>query len=252
MGRLADALLVEELEQGLELGVVHSFSSRSPEGWRALPNVRKGVDDGYPMPRPAVHLIADRRLVADLPGAVRRALAGLPPGVAAVHLREKDLGGRDLLALAWALRAACQAAGQLLLVNDRIDVALAAGADGVHLPSSGLPPAEARRLVGRERLVGVSCHGLAEVARARDGGADYATFGPLYDTPSKRGLGRPLGLGALEEAARLGLPLVGLGGIDAGRAAAVRAAGAQGVAAIRAWLAAPDPAAAVRALLGTT
>lgn len=198
---------------------------------------------------PPVHLVTDRRLVADLAAAARRALCGLPPGTAALHLREKDLGGRDLLRLARALRDACRESGQLLLVNDRVDVALAAGADGVHLPSAGLPPAEARRLLGPARLLGVSCHSAADVRRARDGGADFATFGPVFETPSKRAFGPPPGLPALAEASALGLPLVGLGGVEPGNAAAVRAAGACGVAAIRAWLAAPDPAAAARALL---
>jgi thiamine-phosphate pyrophosphorylase len=200
------------------------------------------------MPLPAVHLITDRRLAGDLGRAARTALAGLPPGTAAVHLREKDLGGRELLRLARTLRAATAAAGQLLLVNDRLDVALAAGADGVHLPSAGVPAADARRLLG-PRLVGVSCHSLEDVRRARDAGADYATFGPIFDTPSKRAFGPPRGLAALAEAAELGLPLVALGGIDAAGARAARAAGARAVAAIRAWLAAPDPAAAVAALL---
>lgn len=202
------------------------------------------------MALPRVHLITDRRLVADLAAAAKRALAGLPPGSVALHLREKDLGGAALLALARSLRPVCRAAGQLLLVNDRLDVALAAEADGAHLPSAGIPPAEARRLLGPGRLLGVSCHGDAEVARARDGGADFATFGPIFDTPSKRALGSPVGLEALRRAAALGLPLVGLGGVEAVNAAAVREAGAAGVAAIRAWLASPDPAAAVRALLG--
>ncbi len=198
---------------------------------------------------PPVHLVTDRRLVADLPAAAHRALGALPPGTGALHLREKDLGGRDLLALARALLAVCREADQLLLVNDRLDVALAAGADGVHLPSAGLPPAEARRLLGAGKLLGVSCHSAADVRRAKDGGADYATFGPVFETPSKRAFGPPPGLSALAEAAALGLPLVGLGGVEAGNAAAVRAAGACGVAAIRAWLAAADPGAAARSLL---
>jgi thiamine-phosphate pyrophosphorylase len=134
-------------------------------------------------------------------------------------------------------------------VNDRADVAVAAGADGVHLPSAGIPPAEARRLLGPGRLVGVSCHSAADVRRAAEGGADFATFGPVFETPSKRAFGPPPGLPALADAAALGLPLVGLGGIDPANAASVRRAGACGVAAIRAWLSAPDPAAAVRALL---
>lgn len=198
---------------------------------------------------PVVHLITDRRLVQDLPGRAAVALAGLPPGAVALHLREKDLGGRELLALARALVAVCRAHGQRLLVNDRLDVALAAGADGAHLPAAGVPVADARRLLGPAALVGVSCHSSADVARALAGGASYATFSPVYDTPSKRAYGPPLGIPALREAARLGLPLVALGGVTAARAPEVRAAGAAGVAAIRAWLGGGDPAAAVRALL---
>jgi thiamine-phosphate pyrophosphorylase len=198
---------------------------------------------------PVVHLITDRRLAPDLASRAEAALRGLPPGTAALHLREKDLGGRDLLRLARVLRAACRASGQRFLVNDRLDVALACGADGVHLPSSGVPPADARRLLGPGALVGVSCHSEADVRRALDGGASYATFGPVHDTPSKRAFGPPVGLEALRAAARLGLPLVALGGIDARRAGQARAAGAHGVAAIRAWLEGPDPAAAARDLL---
>jgi thiamine-phosphate pyrophosphorylase len=193
-------------------------------------------------------LISDRTLVPDLARAVERATRDLPRGAATVHLREKDLGGRALLDLARALRAATRAGGHALIVNDRLDVALAAGADGVHLPSAGVPPAEARRLLGPGALVGVSCHSADDVRRARDAGADWATFGPVFDTPSKRRYGAPLGLAALGDAARLGLPVVALGGVEPGNVAAVRAAGARGVAAIRAWLAAADPAAAVRAL----
>lgn len=210
---------------------------------------RREKEWDYQMPLPRVHLVTDRRLVPDLPAVARRALAGLPPGAVAIHLREKDLGGRALLELARALLQVCRAAGQLLLVNDRADVALAAGADGLHLPAAGIPPEEARRLMGAARLLGVSCHGPGEVARAAAGGADFATFGPVFDTPSKRPYGPPVGLAALRQAAGLGLPLIGLGGIDASRVAEVRAAGAHGVAALRAWLTGPDPAAAVRALL---
>jgi thiamine-phosphate pyrophosphorylase len=202
----------------------------------------------YQMWVPRVYLVSDRRLAGDLVAAVREALAGLPARTAAVQLREKDLPARDLLPLARALRQACAFAGQALLVNDRIDLALASGADGVHLPSDGVPPAEARRLLGAGRLVAVSCHGTEEVAGALRGGADFATFGPLFDTPSKRAFGPPVGLERLRQAAALGLPLVGLGGVDAARAAEVRAAGAAGVGVIRAWLEAPDRAAAVRAL----
>lgn len=201
------------------------------------------------MALPVVHLITDRRLVPDLAARAGAALARLPPGLAALQLREKDLGGRDLLALARSLVAICRGCGQRLVVNDRLDVALAAGADGVHLPSAGVPVADARRLLGPAALVGVSCHSAEDVVRARDGGASYATFSPVFDTPSKRAYGPPVGTAALREAARLGLPLVALGGVTAERAAEVRAAGAAGVAVIRAWLEGGDPGAAVRALL---
>src|SRR6266568_9647679 len=197
---------------------------------------------------PAVHLVTDRRLVTDVGRTAAMALRDLPPGAVVVHLREKDLGGRDLLALAQVVGAACRAAGQLLLVNDRLDVALACGADGVHLPSAGVPPGEARRLLGPDRLVGVSCHGEEDVRRAKEGGADFATFGPLHATPSKLAYGPPLGLGALARAAQLGLPLVALGGIDARNAAEARRSGAHGVGVIRAWLGVPDPGAAVLAM----
>jgi thiamine-phosphate pyrophosphorylase len=198
---------------------------------------------------PRVYLVTGPEAGQDLPALLRRTLAGLPPGSVAVQLRDKDLAGGDLLRMARALEAICGPAGQPLVVNDRLDVAVAAGTAGAHLPSAGVPPAEARRLLGPRALVGVSCHSAEDVARAQAGGADFATFGPVFETPSKRQYGPPVGLARLAEAARLGLPLYGLGGVDAGNAGEVMAVGAHGVAAIRAWLAAPDPAEAVRALL---
>jgi thiamine-phosphate pyrophosphorylase len=197
---------------------------------------------------PRVYLVTDPSAGRDLVAHVAAALRGLPRGVVAVQFRSRGTPGRDLLATARALREVVGGAGQLLLVNDRVDVALAAGADGVHVPSEGIPPGEARRLLGTG-VVAVSCHSAADVVRAREGGADFATFGPVFDTPSTRLFGAPVGLDRLREASSLGLPLVGLGGIDTANAAEVLAAGAHGVAAIRAWLEAPDPAAVVREFL---
>jgi thiamine-phosphate pyrophosphorylase len=205
-----------------------------------------------PFKLPRVYLVtapAGTGPAGGLAAAVEAAVRELPPGSVAVQLRAKEAGGRELLALARALRQVLDPAGQPLLVNDRVDVARASGAAGVHLPSRGVPPAEARRLLGPAALVGVSCHGVADVRRAREGGADFATFGPVFDTPSKRGFGPPVGLDALHEAAGLGLPILGLGGVEVRNARAVVAAGAWGVAAIRAWLDAPDPGRAVRELL---
>jgi thiamine-phosphate pyrophosphorylase len=198
---------------------------------------------------PRVYLVTDASQAAALASRVASAVRGLPPGVVAVQLRAPGAAGRELLDQARALQGVIRDAGQRLVVNDRIDVALAAEADGVHLPSAGVPPADARSLLGEERLVGVSCHSASDVERAIAGGADFATFGPVFDTPSKRPHGAPVGTERLAEAARLGLPLLGLGGVDLSNAAEVVDAGASGVAAIRAWLEADDPSAVVRALL---
>ena len=198
---------------------------------------------------PPVYLVTDASLGEGLPERIASAIRGLPPRSVAVQLRAPGVPGRGLLALARAIEKAVRAGGQLLVVNDRVDVALAAGADGVHLPSAGIPPADARRLLGAGARIGVSCHSVADVAQAIRGGADFATFGPVFDTPSKRAYGEPVGLDRLAEAATLGLPLLGLGGVDLSNAAAVMEAGAAGVAAIRAWLEADDPSEAVRALV---
>jgi len=201
------------------------------------------------------YLITDRRLApgqdpAGLVGLVRRALEGVPPGAVAVQLREKDLDARTLYALARDLAQVTHAAGAHLLVNDRVDVALAAGADGVHLAGHSLPAAEARRLLGPERLLGASAHNLTEARAARDGGCDFATYSPIFATPSKARYGPPLGVDALAEAVRAlaGFPLVALGGITLENAPACRDAGARAGAVIRAVFAADEPAGASRDL----
>jgi thiamine-phosphate pyrophosphorylase len=196
-----------------------------------------------------LYLITDRTLVPDLPAAVGRALAGIPPGAAAVQLREKDLSARALFELAAALRPICRARNAPLLVNDRLDVALAADLDGVHLGGGSVDVSDARRLLG-ERLVGVSCHGEAELAARA--GADFATFGPAYLTPSKARYGAPVGLAPLAAAATRGVPLYALGGVGIAEAPEAIRAGATGIAAIRAWLAAPDPAVATAGLYAAT
>jgi len=194
---------------------------------------------------PALLLVTDRHATAgrDLETVVARALdAGLP----AVQLRDKDLPGRILFALAERLRLATRRTGALLFVNDRVDVARAIDADGVQLGASTLPVEVARTLLAPGALVGESTHALAEV---RDTRADFVVFGPVYDTPSKRVYGLPQGDRVYDALAAAPVPLVAIGGIEPATATALRAAGVHGVAVIRAILGAPDPAAATRALL---
>jgi thiamine-phosphate pyrophosphorylase len=134
-----------------------------------------------------------------------------------------------------------------LLVNDRVDVALAAGADGVHLPGDSFRVAEARALLGERALIGVSTHAPEEVAAAAAEGADFAVFGPVFETPSKAAYGAPQGLERLGAAVRAAsLPVLAIGGMTPERATAARRIGAAGAAVVSAILAAPDPAAAAR------
>lgn len=188
-----------------------------------------------------LYLITDRRQAkgGDLLAAVERALSG---GVRAVQLREKDMDGRELLELARKMRVLTSRHGAKLLINDRVDIALAAGADGVHLGVASILPADARRLLGPDRLIGCSAHGMEELAAAEAGGADFVTFGPVYTTPSKARFGPPLGVEALRRAcAASGIPVFALGGVGQRNIGEVIAAGADGIAAISAILAAPDP-----------
>ncbi len=196
-----------------------------------------------------LYLITDRRQVpgGDLVGAVRAALEG---GVRAVQLREKDLPARELLLLARQLRSLTRKFGALLLINDRIDVALAAEADGVHLGGGSLPVAETRALLGPDRLIGVSTHHRDEIAAAADQGADFVTFGPVYHTPSKAPYGSPVGLDRLREAcAGSALPVFALGGVKENCIHDVLNCGAHGIAMISAILAEGNPSLASRTLL---
>jgi len=173
-------------------------------------------------------------------------------GVEALQVREKEVADRELLALARAARRSFPPPG-LLLINGRADVALAAGADGVHLPAAGLPPAATRAVVGPARLLGASTHQAGEIeAAAGSGLLDYVIFGPLHATPSKAGRILPRGISSLSDVARYGIPVLAVGGIDDGaRAAAAIAAGAHGVAGIRAFMD-PERMRAIVAAVRTT
>jgi thiamine-phosphate pyrophosphorylase len=154
-------------------------------------------------------------------------------GIGAVHIREKDLEDGDLYDLARIARESSVPAATRVLVNGRLDIALAAGADGAHLPADGLPAAPLRARFGSGLLLGRSTHSVADVERARDEGVDYVAFGPVYATPGK---GEPVGLAALARAvavAGTGVPVFALGGVTLERFGELAAAGATGVAAIR-------------------
>jgi thiamine-phosphate pyrophosphorylase len=178
--------------------------------------------------------------------------AGLP---LAVQLREKSLPGGELLRQARELVEGLRAAdGEApVVVNGRPDVALAAGAAGVHLPVRGLPVQRVRDAFSGRLKVGASTHSVEEVRRAVVAGADYVLFGPVFATPSKAGMGEPHGLEGLAKAGAAAgpVPLLAVGGITPRRAGSCRKAGAWGVAVIRALLHAADPAEAMRGLGGT-
>ena len=188
-----------------------------------------------------IYLVTDRLAIPDLPGALAAALSVLPIGTAAVQLREKDLSPAELLELARVLLPLCRSAKAPFLVNTRLEVVKAARADGVHLPADGPAVADARRTLGPGALIGRSCHSAAEVASAAGEGADFAVFGPVWETPGKD----PKGMTALHEATKAAsLPVFAIGGVTPPRAKRAVNAGAHGVACIRSILGAPNPAAA--------
>ncbi len=178
--------------------------------------------------------------------------AALAAGLRLVQYRAKPdapLDDRSRFEQASALRQLCHRHGALFLINDRIDLALAVGADGVHLGQGDLPPSVARRLLGPDRLIGRSTHRLEDLRQAVADGCDYVGVGPVNATPTKPGR-EPVGLAYVTQAAaECPLPFFAIGGIDPGNLAAVRRAGADRVAVVRAITAAADPGGAVAALL---
>ena len=165
----------------------------------------------------------------------------LEAGVRAIQLREKDLPTRPLLSLARELLRLATAQGARIIINDRIDLAMAVGSGAVHLPAHGIAPSVARRLMGQSAIIGISAHSAEESVRAEAAGADFVVLGPIFDTPSKREFGPPIGLPEFERARRhCRLPLFGIGGITPERVRDVRHAGAHGVAVVGSVMAAND------------
>ncbi len=201
-----------------------------------------------PPPNWALYVITDHRAAAGRP-LLELVQAALRGGATVVQLRMKDGPTREMLALGRALHEATRAAGVPLIVNDRLDVALALDAEGVHLGQDDLPAHLARPLIGPDRLLGVSVETVEQAEQALRDGADYLGAGDLFGTPSKPDAGPPIGLAALRAIVHaVPLPVVGIGGITLENAAAVIEAGAAGVAVISAVIGAPDPEQAARAL----
>lgn len=190
----------------------------------------------------SLYLITDRRLAGgrDLVDVVRAAIRG---GVTIVQLRDKTATTNDLIGIGRRLHEVTLAAGVPLIINDRVDVALAINAEGVHLgPPDDMPAGLARPLLGPERIIGVSA-GRPEIAlRAAQDGADYVGTGDIFGTASKPDADEPIGLAGLRAVvAASPIPVVGIGGVNQENAAGVIAAGADGVALISAIMAADDP-----------
>ncbi len=180
-----------------------------------------------------LYLITDRKIVtrhASLVAAVEEALKA---GVKAVQLREKDLGIRDLLDMAYKMREVTGKYNAKLFINDRVDVALAVGADGVHLGQNSMPVYAVRKISKDKLMIGASTHGIKEALDAEKGGADFITLGPVYQTPSKIKYGKPVGVETLKEVrSKVSIHVFAIGGIKEDKVKEVMDAGADGIALI--------------------
>lgn len=196
-----------------------------------------------------LYAITDRRLAGGRSSAevMEKAILG---GVTLVQLREKEAGGREMVEEAQALLKVTRRYGIPLIINDRLDVALAVGAEGVHLGQEDIPCRLARQILGPEKIIGVSASTVEEAVQAERDGADYLGVGAVFPTGTKADAGEAIGLDVLAAIkARVKIPVVAIGGINAANAAQVAATGVDGLAVVSAIVAAADPEEAARRLL---
>lgn len=196
-----------------------------------------------------LYLVSDRTLLKgrDLLEEIMKAVKG---GVSAVQLREKDAGSREFYQLALALKEKLDGTGVPLIINDRLDIALAVDADGLHIGQDDLPFPVARRLLGADKLIGLSVNSRAEAEEGARLGADYLGVGPVFATLTKLDAAMPTGINLLAELKKhISIPLVAIGGINLDNIAAIREAGADGAAVVSALMGSDDIEAAARRIV---
>lgn len=197
----------------------------------------------------SLYVIIDRRMMRGrLPiQVVREAIAG---GVTAIQLREKEMESRDLYNLASSIREVAKKRRVLFLVDDRVDIAKACNADGVHLGEKDLPIKIARKLLGRNKIIGATVRNLSQALKAQREGADYLSLGPIFSTKTRKDLPLPRGLKTITRIKKkIKIPLIAIGGINRNNVARVIRAGADGVAVVSAVVGAENVRKATRELL---
>ena len=188
-----------------------------------------------------LYLITDRKVLSSQFSLLSSVEVALKGGVKAVQLREKDLGTRELIDMAYRMRELTDKYSAKLFINDRVDIALSVEADGVHLGQKSMPAYAVRKIAKDKFMIGVSAHSIEEAKQAEKEGADFITLGPVYKTPSKLKYGQPLGVDIIRKAkAEISIPVFAIGGIKQDRIKEVMDAGADGIALISGILGAKD------------
>jgi thiamine-phosphate pyrophosphorylase len=195
----------------------------------------------------SLYLVTDGALSKmPMPEVVKKAVAG---GVTCVQIREKSADTREFIEIAAEIKNILAGSGVPLIINDRVDIALAVKADGVHLGQSDMPLDMARRICGSGMIIGISAESDNDAVEAERNGADYVAVSPVFSTPTKTDTAKPMGLDGIKSIKKLvKLPVIGIGGINFSNAAEVIKSGADGIAIVSAIMAADDPEKAAREL----